>query len=295
MKQFFVVMIVCIILIVFAIPSPTEAFGYLVDSSADIPDGDVSDNTCDTASPGTECTLRAAVMQANAHAGPDTITVPAGTYILTRVGADDTAALGDLDITDDVFIASSGGTAILDANSLVTSDRVFEVLNGTLTLDGFTIQNGSGVSTGGGISAPTGSLSLSNLIVQNNQSIVAGGGIYAAGPSVRIDFEYYSREYTSGPGGGISISGNGVIFPQLDISNSTIRNNQANGFIGVGGGMAFSAGSGSVSQYNYSKQYGLLFKVEGFGIPPRTRGSIFNFRMRTSLGTTAAQRQAVYI
>src|SRR5262245_1907614 len=60
------------------------------------------------------CTLREAVIAANTDAavdacaagsGADVITVPAGTYVLTLVGAgEDGAATGDLDLTADVEI-----------------------------------------------------------------------------------------------------------------------------------------------------------------------------------------------
>jgi len=53
--------------------------------------------------------LRAAVMEANALAGADTINLPAGTYALTRVGANENgAALGDLDVLDSLTLFGAG-------------------------------------------------------------------------------------------------------------------------------------------------------------------------------------------
>src|SRR5579859_3001870 len=71
---------------------------YTVNSTADAPDADPLDGVARTASG--DCTLRAAVMQAN-YSGGGTIILPAGTYTITRVGYDDNAVAGDLDISAD--------------------------------------------------------------------------------------------------------------------------------------------------------------------------------------------------
>src|SRR5690349_2260660 len=70
---------------------------FVVNDQNDTPDLTPADSLCSTGT-GT-CTLRAAIQQANANAGPDTIVLAALTYNLSRPGADDTALLGDLDIT----------------------------------------------------------------------------------------------------------------------------------------------------------------------------------------------------
>ena len=54
---------------------------FTVNSTTDAVDANPGDGTCATA--GSVCTLRAAIQEANAHAGDDTIDVPAGTYLLT--------------------------------------------------------------------------------------------------------------------------------------------------------------------------------------------------------------------
>src|SRR5205085_2252272 len=98
--------------------------------------------------------LREAVLAANASVGvPDTINLPAGTYVLTRVGADeDAAATGDLDITDRLTIVGSGAAATaIDGN---LSDRVFDLRSDALTLSRLTVRNGrvtGPTAVGGGI------------------------------------------------------------------------------------------------------------------------------------------------
>ncbi len=64
---------------------------------------DTADGVCDA-----DCALREAVIAANALPGADTIEVPAGMYGLTIAGDDDTAAAGDLDITDNLTLAGGG-------------------------------------------------------------------------------------------------------------------------------------------------------------------------------------------
>lgn len=58
-----------------------HAATFTVNSTADAVDAALGDGVCATA--GGQCTLRAAIQEANALAGADTITLPAGTYILT--------------------------------------------------------------------------------------------------------------------------------------------------------------------------------------------------------------------
>jgi CSLREA domain-containing protein len=108
---------------------------------------DTADGVCDA-----DCSLREAVIAANALPGSDTIDVPAGTYPLTRAGAcEDAAMTGDLDITGSVQIHGRGMGAIIDGGGL---DRIFQVLGGSLMLSGIALQNegvvgcvGSGVPT----------------------------------------------------------------------------------------------------------------------------------------------------
>ena len=124
---------------------------FLVNSTADTVDLSPGDGLALDAYGNT--TLRAAIMEANAFAGDDSITLPAGTYRLTIGGTnEDAGAKGDLDISSNVTITGAGaGTTTIDAARL---DRVLHVLSGaTLDLSHVTITNGNatGVNDGGGI------------------------------------------------------------------------------------------------------------------------------------------------
>ncbi len=90
---------------------------FAVTSTVDAVDVLPGDGVCSTAAG--LCTLRAAVQEANALAGADTITLPAATYALTIGGFDDVAAVGDLDIRSDVALLGSGATTtVIDATAL---------------------------------------------------------------------------------------------------------------------------------------------------------------------------------
>jgi CSLREA domain-containing protein len=92
---------------------------FAVDSTVDEIDAAPGDGNC-ISTPSGQCTLRAAIMEANALAGDDTINLPAGIYTLTLAGVNEDAGLtGDLDITSTVTIEGAGAeSTVIDANAL---------------------------------------------------------------------------------------------------------------------------------------------------------------------------------
>ena len=139
--------------------------GITVDSILDVADANVGDNQCDDGAG--NCTLRAAVQEANFNPGADTITLPAGLYTLSITGVDERcenpayydppeaavpctgtgtaedpyaavvsadASIGDLDITGDLSIIGAGAasTRIQWGTSPrdgdpLTGDRIFHI------------------------------------------------------------------------------------------------------------------------------------------------------------------------
>lgn len=190
-----------------------------------------------------DCALREAVRAANlntavdacpAGRGADTILLPAGTYILTRVGGDEAAKLGDLDLTKDVTISGAGAsTTIIDGNQL---DRVFDIPAGVrVTLKQLTVRNGRVASSlvGGGI-ANRGTLLVANSVVTANAAVQSGGGIYNLG-GMTIQASIISSNTVSdasgeGVGGGIYNGG------ELTVRDSTITANSTAAY-GRGGGI----------------------------------------------------------
>src|SRR5215510_7899257 len=76
------------------------AADFVVNSVGDVTDAAPGNGICETGAGNQECTLRAAIQEANALSGHDVVRLPPGIYPLTRTGAgEDAAATGDLDIT----------------------------------------------------------------------------------------------------------------------------------------------------------------------------------------------------
>lgn len=124
-------------------------------------------------------TLRAAIIEANADFGENTIALPSGLFRLTIDGTgEDSAESGDLDI-DGVLtiIGSADGGTIIDAADL---DRIFDVLPGArLTLRNITLRGGLAPideQHGGGI-RNAGTLVVETSTQQDNEAAGDGGAI----------------------------------------------------------------------------------------------------------------------
>ncbi|MCY2991124.1 MAG: FG-GAP-like repeat-containing protein [Planctomycetota bacterium] len=245
---------------------------FFVDSFLDTIDANPGDGI--VADANGRHTLRAAIMEANAQAGADTIVLAVGTYDLSLPGSgEDLAATGDLDIRQNLTMIGSGAdVAILDAHQL---DRVFDVQSGvTLQLTGVTVTGGK-ADTGGGllVRGNSGLATLTDTVVTGNQATTQAGGLrclsYARINVVRstvtgntaptvggmtvdgsatIDLQdsLVSGNVATGDTGGIRVDGN------LTVSGSTIANNRANqwGGMAVGGTLTMvnSTVSGNVGQ-----------------------------------------------
>jgi hypothetical protein len=224
-----------------------------------------------------DCSLRGAIIAANADAGADPVVItlqPATTYNLTLANAtqENAAATGDLDITTtlhSVTIVGGGSsgpnTTTIDAaglNSVSQRDRVFHLTGATVTLilQDLVIQNGqaaddgtSGASTnptsqnanrtGGGILNNGGSLTLDNVIVQLCQ--VLGKGDSVINQHTTLDAH----------GGGLASvtpTGNVTITDSTFTANSALGGNGGNfnngaGSNAKGGSVYFEGGTLNVS------------------------------------------------
>src|SRR6266566_547680 len=208
--------------------APAAGATFTVNDTADAVDAMLGDGTCATA--GNTCTLRAAIQEANALPGPDTIMVPAGTYLLTIEGRDeDLAVTGDLDITDDVTITGAGADrTILDGNGI---DRIFDIELPTsrvaiiVAIAALTIRNGNSgpgaLADGGGL-YNSGTLTLRNVVVANSTTAAASGGGITNINDITLTDCVVSGNTTAGAFGGAALT------------NVTITNNSASP--GSGGG-----------------------------------------------------------
>ena len=206
-----------LVLLLLAAPGRSLAATFTVNSTADAVDVIPGNGSCATA--GGVCTLRAAIQEANALAGADTINLPAGTYTLTIAGSGENAsATGDLDLNSNVTLAGSGAaTTVINAAGI---DRIFEVVSGTSTISGMTMTGGNpGSGFGGGLLASGGSLTLSSVKVTSSTTSTNGGGIYNGATLTLIDSEV-SGNNPGGNGGGIANQGILTITRSLIAGNS---------------------------------------------------------------------------
>ncbi len=243
-------------------------------------DGDSGNNNCGD----TNCTLRDAIVDANASPGADTIIFDLNpNSTITLDGTQLPAISGTLTI-----IGPGEGDLTVSAANL---SRIFEINSGqSVTITGMTIRDGDSGSSGGGI-LNFGSLVLQNTMVTSSTAS-SGGGIYNLGSlylqnsaatgniadvgggiynfssaSLTIDSSEISDNIVSSQGGGIyldngsfltvthsSLVGNsavlegGAIFEdvaEVTIMSSTIQNNSSS----EKGGALFGAG-GTVSIKN---------------------------------------------
>ncbi len=203
------------------------------------------------------CTLREAIIVANkdarsggksgecpAGSGADTIILPAGTYTLNRSdsGKEDSGSTGDLDITSNVTISSTGpGMTIIDTSRFTTgfNDRIFHILSGNVTLSGVIIKGGNVAGDGSGI-YNNGALTVTNSTVFSNTAGANGGGIYNAGTVTLINVTISGNTGKTSGGGLFNNSGT------ANLNNVTIATNIAdsdrNG-TGDGGGIFRSGGT----------------------------------------------------
>ncbi len=244
-----------------------EPFAVLgVTTTADTADVAPGDGTCADADGA--CSLRAAVQEANALAGPDTISLDAATYALTVSGAaEDGAATGDLDVTGDLTLTGASGTTI-DAGAL--GDRIFDVRPGaTLRLAGLELTGGTAadVATASGGAVLNGAvLEATDVVITGNQANRAGGGVEATAGStttlLRVTLSDNEAGPTPGNGGGLHLTGAGTV----TVTDSVVTGNSATN---EGGGLwNSSAGTMTVSgtEISGNEAAGALATTGGGGI-----------------------------
>ena len=161
---------------------------------------------------------------------------------------------GTLDkITFDAALAGStitiGGTELVIASSVAidgdtngdgkaditisgsNASRVFNVTQGSSTIEALTITEGNAAGDkGGGIALTAGSLALINSTVSGNSAAYGGGGIYSAvGSGLTLINSTVSGNYSRSSGGGIYAKGD------IAAHNTTVFGNTAE--YGFGGGI----------------------------------------------------------
>lgn len=210
-----------------------QAEFFVVNSTADVPDAAPGNGSCNPVNAiGDTCTLRAAIMEANALTGAHSILVASGTYELSLGGADeDDAQTGDLDITADITIVN--GTSNRPVIDGLGADRVFDVLDGgTLTLDNIHVQGGEanqpGTTRGGGIQVAGGAaLILDTAVIADNVANI-GGAIYSDGDVSIVDSTLIGNAITDDHTLAEFVNGDAILTRgNLMLERSTVARNGA--------------------------------------------------------------------
>lgn len=220
--------------------------------------------------------LRAAVQEANALAGNDTINLPSGLFgFLTSGRLENQAATGDLDLLDNVTIIGAGrGDTIIDGNDL---DRIFEIHPTVVAeFSGVTLQDASASGSGedGGAVRNRGILTIVDSALTLNSSSNGGGAIVnESGASLTLLRTLVDQNVASGAAGGGailnrgtasitqsvldqntgSLIGGGILnsaFGALQIVSTELTSNRTN--TGHSGGGLFNAGFATVTHSTFN-------------------------------------------
>lgn len=264
-RKAFLIFVITLAVITFS--QIANAATFVVNTTVDTQDASAGNGVC--ADGAGACSLRAAITEANALAGADVITLPAGTYTETLVAANDNVnGGGDFDITSDITINGAGaGSTFVEANVApgVATERVFHIRGATaattlvVMIDGVTIRNGRYANNtfGGGIRIDQGTghtITISNSTITANQNGSSGGGIAVSGPTgatnVNINNSIISNNSAGSAAAGTSAIGGGIMgnsaASTININDSTISGNTAStGLTGIGssGGGVSSVGT----------------------------------------------------
>ena len=189
-----------VLLLLAALPAPAVAggAGIIVNTTADGADANPGDGICDgdAVQGGNQCTLRAAIQQANALGGVDTITLGPGVFALDlkRDPLLDEDS-GDLDVTSQINIVGAGNlpcddpqASCIDAKG--AKDRVFDIAAAAdLHLDDLSMRGGKAAKddfntsqpgeVSGGCIRVEGELDAEDVVVSGCSSPDDGGCIGA--------------------------------------------------------------------------------------------------------------------
>ena len=210
----------------------------VVDATIDDVDAKPGDGACATAR--RDCTLRAALQEANALPGRQTVVIPPGVFRLTRPGAfEDAGDSGDLDVTGDVDLRGAGVTTTMIV--AVALDRVLDIgprtRTLTATISNVTLRGGAAPNEvllentgGGGVRIGNASqVSIQDSVITENTTTTDGGGLLNLG-QVRLTRTAVTYNVAEGQGGGIATIGGAS---RLALHQTLIDGNEAHAGAGI--------------------------------------------------------------
>jgi predicted outer membrane repeat protein len=243
---------VCLLAFLFTLSTQTFAVDFTVNLTTDQHDANTADSVCDIdlATAGEQCSLRAAVEQANALASND--------RVLFNLPANSTITLTTAN-NGEIFIANSGTLEIVGtgANNLTIgggagTNRIFYINLATVTISGVKLTGGNGTSllnsgNGGAIFSNGGSLTLNSVNVTNNTAANQGGGLATRNCTVSITNSTFSNNSTPIF---LDLSGGGANF--LDSTTSIINSTFSTNSTRSGGAIVFARGTHFISGSTFS-------------------------------------------
>jgi hypothetical protein len=198
-----------------------------------------------------DCSLREAIIAANGAPG-STVTLPGGTFTLTRAGADTAttnASIGDLDILVAMTITGNGSTIVQAGTAKGAGiHRIFDVFSANpVTISRMTIRFGTDTEVkSGGCIKNAGVLTLDAVTVASCTSSIGGGGI-ASYKTLTVRDSTITDNSVTAPnrqvnGGGIANGSQASGAPAtVTVIRAKILNNVARStrpFIAIGGGFS---------------------------------------------------------
>lgn len=196
---------------------------------------DHDDATCNAA----DCTLREAIVAANAHTGTDIINfAPGVTGIIELM-----SALPNL--SSDIVLQGPGADLLTVRRNSGADYRILSIGVGTsVTLSDLTIADGraSGAfpaNCGGGIYADHANLTLVNVALNGNTATLHGGAIFNAQSGITLSNCTLNQNSAAASGGGIFNFGIGGV-ATLSLTNCTVNQNAASQY----GGAIYNDGTG---------------------------------------------------
>jgi CSLREA domain-containing protein len=212
-----------------ALSSPALAVVYQVNSSGDAPDDNTGDGVCQTATPG-ECTLRAAIQQANVTGG--TVKVPAITITLSNV----------LYVQHDMsFVGAGMHATVVSGNGLYQILYVQPAVFGTaltVSISDMTLRDGH-ATYGAAIEVDHTVLTVDRCLFTNNYASDAGALLLDSQTDARIrDSVFTDNHAPGGSAGAVYVYGG-----NLTMTGTAVHGNSA----AAGGGIILSGSTATLT------------------------------------------------
>jgi hypothetical protein len=231
---------VCLLAFLFTFSTQTFAVDFTVNLTTDQHDANLADGVCDIGAGTGQCSLRAAVEQANNLTSDDRVlfNLPANSTITLTIGNG-----GEIVIADNGTLGIVGtGANNLTINGGTGTNRIFSTelsITGAVTISGLTLTGGNGTgarpdSNGYGGAIYGNSLTLDGVHVTGNSVTQRGGGINFSGGTNRVTNSTFSAN-SAGDCAGFNFNGGTITIINSSITGNTATN-FGGGFCGYGGG-----------------------------------------------------------